>query len=101
MPNFPNTFPTYHTSELKRHFANDPNLFPSRELLRPAPILTLDGLEEFHIEEIINAHKRGRGYQYLVQWTGYGPEHDRWLAGRDLEDCEALDRWIAVESHGV
>jgi len=28
-PNSPNTFPTYHASELKRHFANDPILFPS------------------------------------------------------------------------
>src|ERR1700683_3246879 len=30
MPNSPNSFSSYHTSELKPHFANDPTLFPSR-----------------------------------------------------------------------
>jgi hypothetical protein len=95
LPNSPNLFPTYHVSELKRHVPNDPNLFPSREQIRPAPILTPEGLEEFHVDRILDERKRGRGHQYLVRWTGYGPEHDRWLPRRELEDCEALDRWLS------
>jgi hypothetical protein len=74
-----------------------PILFPSRELARPGPVLSPEGLEEYHVQQIIDSRKRGRGYQYLVRWTGYGPEHDRWLPGRELEDCEALDKWLNGE----
>jgi len=96
MSNSPNTFPTYHTSKLKWHHANDVILFPSRELSHPGPILTPDGLEEFHMQEIIDACKWGHSFQYLVYWTSYGPEHDHWLVGWDLEECEALDKWLEV-----
>jgi hypothetical protein len=47
LPNSPNTFPTYHPSELKPFLPNDGALFPSRELLQPQPIVTADGLEEY------------------------------------------------------
>ena len=33
-------YPTYHPSELKRHIANDPELFPNRDHPRPGPVLT-------------------------------------------------------------
>jgi hypothetical protein len=88
-----NTFPTYYAAELKLHVANDPILFPSREHARPGPVLTPDGLHEHEIERIIDSRPRGRGYQFLVRWKGYGPEDDEWLAARLLEDCEALDVW--------
>ena len=29
--------------------------------------------------------------KYLVQWKGYGPEHNQWLAGSMVEDLAALD----------
>jgi len=71
-----NIFPTFHASELKHFFENDATLFPSQESLKPGPILTSDGLEEFQVQEIIDSHWQGRGYQFLVQWTGYGPNHN-------------------------
>lgn len=37
--------------------------------------------------------KRGRGKQYLVRWCGYGPEHDLWRPGREMEETIALDVW--------
>ena len=94
MPNSPNTFLSFHASELKRHVTNDPHLFPLRELAQPGPVFSLDGLEEYHVQEIIDAHKRGQGHQYLVQWTGYGPKHNCWLTGCNLEECAALDKWL-------
>jgi hypothetical protein len=54
LPNSPNMFPTYHASLLKRHNKNDALLFPSRELERPGPVVTENGLEEYHIEKIID-----------------------------------------------
>src|ERR1700683_497820 len=100
LPNSPNIFPTFHASELKRFFPNDSTLFPSRELPQPGPILTSNGLEEFHVQEIIDSRRRGRGYQFLVRWTGYGPDHDRWLSTAALNDCEALDKWLLSGGDG-
>jgi hypothetical protein len=93
MPNSPNVFPMFHASELKRFVSNDDALFPDRIRPEPGPIVTEDGLEEYFIEAIIDSRRRGKGWQFLVRWTGYGPEHDRWLAARSLDECEALDEW--------
>lgn len=98
IPNSPNAYPTYHASILKPHLPNDPSLFLSREFAQPQPILTPDGLEEFFVQEIIDSRQCGKGWQYLVRWTGYGPEHDRWLAGSSLDECAALDAWLARET---
>ena len=77
-----------------------PTLFPSRELTQPQPIVTAEGLEEYHVQQIMDSRRRGKGWQYLVHWTGYGPEHDRWLAGSALEECAALDTWLAESDSG-
>ena len=100
LPNSLNTYPTYHASELKLFVPNDASLFPSRELPQPQPILTPDGLEEFLVQDIIDSQRRGRRWQYLVRWAGYGPEHDHWLAKLALDDCEALDVWLEKEVSG-
>ncbi|KLO11845.1 hypothetical protein SCHPADRAFT_808945, partial [Schizopora paradoxa] len=51
------------------------------------------GVEEWVIEKIIDQRRRGVGFQYLVRWKGYPQEEDRWLPGRELKECEALDVW--------
>lgn len=100
MPNMKKGCYTFHASELKRFVANDPSLFPGREHMRPPPVVTEAGIEEFHIERIIDARRRGRGWQFLVRWTGYGAEEDRWLPFQELRDCEALDRWFGEGGDG-
>jgi hypothetical protein len=87
------TFPTFHTAHVIPFMENDKELFPGRELEKPPPVI-LDDVEEWFVERIIDERTRGRGKQYLVRWRGYGPEDDCWLPGRELEDCEALDRWL-------
>ena len=64
------------------------------------PRLTPDSLEEFLVEEILDSRRRGRRWQYLVQWVGYNSKHDHWLSGSTLEDCEALDRWLELQDTG-
>jgi hypothetical protein len=94
MPNHPNTFPTFHTSQVRPFVENNKNLFPGRELDEPPPVF-VDKEEEYFVDRILDECKKGQGSQYLVWWRGYGPEEDRWLPGRKLSDCEALDIWLA------
>jgi len=95
-----NAYPVYHASELKPHHSNDPLLFPNCQLPQPGPIVTKDGLEEFSVDEIIDSRRRGRGWQFLVRWLGYGPQHDLWLPANELSDCEALDNWYKIGGDG-
>ena len=95
--NSPNIFPVFHTSEVLPYTESDTSLFPSRHLEEPPPIITPDGHEEYFIDKILDALSVGRGYQYLIRWSGYGMEHDEWLPGSELQDCEALDHWLASQ----
>jgi hypothetical protein len=90
MPNAPNLFPTFHTSHVKPWNPNDDIKFPSRTIENPGPI-EVDGVEEFFVDSIVDHRKIGRGYQYLVHFKGCGQEDDRWIAGREMEENEALD----------
>jgi hypothetical protein len=51
----------------------------------------IDGDIEFEVETILSHRdkKRGRGTtrEYLVKWTGYGPEHNTWEPERHLSNC--------------
>lgn len=55
MPNQLNIFHMFHTSELKMIHENNLILFPSHKYAQPGPIVTEVGLEEFKIDDIINA----------------------------------------------
>lgn len=67
LPNAPNIFPTFHTSEIMPFIENNASLFPSRTFEEPPPILTPEGSEEFFIDKILDQHRHGRGHQYLVR----------------------------------
>ncbi|GBE79178.1 Transposon Tf2-1 polyprotein [Sparassis crispa] len=79
LPTSTNIFPTFHSSLLKPWLENDPELFPSHQCSQPGPIITTDGVEEWEVESIVDHRPRGHGFQYLVRFRGYGPEHDVWL----------------------
>ena len=46
---------------------------------------------------MLDAHHHGHGWQYLVHWQGYSQEHDKWLPGAELQECQALDNWLASQ----
>jgi hypothetical protein len=67
----------------------------------PAPLI-IDGHEEFEVERILDCRdkvvrtkRRGNSNQrarttkreYLVQWAGYGPEHNQWRPITSLANC--------------
>ena len=73
---------------------NDDSKYPSRSLERPGPI-EINGSPEYIVEKIIDHKSLGHGnYKFLVRWAGFGPQDDLWIAGRDLEDIEALDIYL-------
>lgn len=85
---------TFHSSLLRPCIENDNELFPSRTLERPGPIVTEDGEAEYYIDQIIDERTRGRGKQFLVCWLGYGAESDLWLPRHELADTDAYAKWI-------
>jgi len=95
-----NIYPTFHATQLRRFRPNDPKLFPQRERNSPGPMVTGTGLAEYSVADIIDARRRGRGWQFLVQWSGYGQEHNRWLPAKELENCDVVDQWYAKGGKG-
>ena len=49
----------------------------------PQPV-EVEGEAHYEVEALLKHRKRRRGRQYLVRWTGYGPEHDEWVHEGEL-----------------
>lgn len=96
MPNNPNTFPTFHTSQVLLFVENDDELFPLWKQDQLEPVV-IKGENEYYVDRILDEWKHGRGTQYLVRWSGYRPEEDHWLPGCELQDCKVLDIWGTEE----
>ncbi|RDB24931.1 hypothetical protein Hypma_007676 [Hypsizygus marmoreus] len=94
LPESSSIFPTFHASQLQPFHPNDNILFPHRQHDQPGPIITPDGEEEYFVDSIVDEQKRGRSWQYLVQWSGYGPEADLWRPAVEMKDTVALDKWL-------
>ena len=61
---------------------------------RPPPII--DSEEEYEIEAILDARRRGQGrqLQYLVHWKGYPHSDDSWVDHKDLHAPEILKEFL-------
>jgi len=79
--------PVFHVSLL--HPANkDSN--PNRQQPPPPPVI-VDNEEEFQVNQILDSRIRRNKVEYLVDWTGYGPNDRTWEPQENLQDLEALD----------
>jgi hypothetical protein len=85
---------TFHASLLCPFIGNDTDLFPSRALEKPGPVVTADGEVEYFIEKILDERTHGKGKQFLVRWLGYGADADLWLPCQELANTEAYANWI-------
>ena len=85
----------FHVSLLKPYH-------PSGRTQPPPPAVWVDDEPEYEVEHILSHRvvKRGRSrkHEYLIKWTGYGPEHNSWEQEVNLRGAQKTleEYWGAV-----
>jgi len=54
------------------------------------PADLIDGKEEYEVKAILKHQKRGRGYQYLIQWKGYSSVEDKWEPAASITNTDKI-----------
>ena len=60
--------------------------FYDKELQKVKP------LDIFRIEKVLKKRTKNKKMEYLVRWTGYGPDFDSWIQSSDIEPISKNER---------
>ncbi|KAF8749463.1 hypothetical protein RHS01_09966 [Rhizoctonia solani] len=61
---------------------------PSQPFLEQPPPETIEGEEEYEVEQIINSKRQQGKWFYLIKWKGYSPEDNSWEPEELLEHSQ-------------
>ncbi|TPX37918.1 hypothetical protein SeLEV6574_g07822 [Synchytrium endobioticum] len=81
--------PVFHVDLLKPYVRSTDT---SRSSPKPPPI-SVEEQKGWIIKDIIDVRKKGKHYEYLIDWVGFPPESRTWEPRWHLDDDELLKTW--------
>ena len=82
------THPVFHVSLLEPY---RPNTITGRHTPQPPAPEVVDGEASYELEQILDsAFSKRAGLRYFVQWAGYGPEDNSWIAASETHADDSL-----------
>ena len=70
-------------SQLKLHI-------PGGSFTEPPQPVEVEIEAHYEVKALLKHRERHGGRQYLIRWTGCGPEHDEWVHESELEHAKDL-----------